>query len=226
VKWHVRILLTGIMFMSGAVHADVPAAVQQAIQDFVQQHPGRGGLRPEIEFAPMLTKVADCRQPLSVALNGRPRPWGRVSFNVRCNQPVWSLSVPVNVHMYGSYLVATRFLATGTVLAESDLGFADGDLSVLPDDVVRQPGDAVGRSLSRTLVVGTPIGLNTLRDLAVIKAGDRVRVILTGTGFQAAGDASALSAAGLGESIKLKMSDGQQLQGQVTRPGTVEVRLD
>lgn len=221
-----NIFLLGIVLLSGTVRAEVPAPVKAAVQEFVQQHPGRGGLRAEIEFSPLLTKVADCRQPLSVALNGRPRPWGRVSFNVRCVQPVWTLSVPATVHMYGSYQVATRFLATGTVLAEGDIGPANGDLAALPDDVVRHAGDALGRSLSRTLVIGAPIGLNSLRDLAVIKAGDRVRVVLTGNGFQAAGDAAALSSAGLGESIKLKMSDGQQMQGQVIKQGTVEVRLD
>ncbi len=225
-KRRVRILLLSIAFFASYVHADVIPAVQQAVQEFVQQHPGRGGLRAEVEFTPLLTRVADCRQPLSVALNGRPRPWGRVSFNVRCSQPIWTLNVPATVHMYGNYVVAARFLATGTVLADADMALASGDLSELGDDVVRQVNDATGRSLSRTLVIGAPIGLNSLRDLAVIKAGDRVRVLLTGAGFQAAGDASALSSAGLGESIKLKMSDGQQLQGQVIRPGTVEVRLD
>lgn len=225
-RWYVKILLSCIALIGEAAHADVTPAVQAAIQDFVQKHPGRAGLRAEVEFAPLLTKVADCRQPLVVALNGRPRPWGRVSFNVRCSQPVWTLNVPATVHMLGNYLVAARFLATGTVLSEADLAMASGDLTELPDDVVRQQADAIGRAISRTLVVGAPIGLNSLRDMAVIRAGDRVRVILIGAGFQAAGDAAALSSAGLGESIKLKMSDGQQLQGQVTKPGTVEVRLD
>jgi len=67
------------------------------------------------------------------------------------------------------------------------------------------------------------VSLNNLREAAVIKVGEGVRVQVQGKGFQANGEGVALTSGAIGDSIRVRMPDGQQVQGQVVRAGTVEI---
>jgi flagella basal body P-ring formation protein FlgA len=96
----------------------------------------------------------------------------------------------------------------------------------LPDDVVTDPDQVLGRTLVRSIAAGTPLTLNLLRQTSVIKTGERVRVQLSGSNFVVAGEGQALQAGAVGEQIRIKMANGQAVSAMVVRQGVVEVRID
>jgi flagella basal body P-ring formation protein FlgA len=147
-------------------------------------------------------------------------------IQLRCAKAAWLINVPVNVHAYGDYVVASRYLPFGQKLEIGDIRVIEGDLTVLPDDVLRSPKAAYERVLGKSLQMGMPIGLNDLKESAVIKVGDPVRIQLTGKDFQVSGEGVAQSAGMIGDMVRVRLSDGQVLQGKVLRPGIISVNME
>ena len=80
--------------------------------------------------------------------------------------------------------------------------------------------------LARPLQPGTPLRLNDLKPIAVIKSGDQVRVTLLGKGFAIDTTGQAMSDAAMGGSVKVRISDGKIVQGAAVSQGAVEVLID
>ena len=114
----------------------------------------------------------------------------------------------------------------GQKLESGDIRVIEGDLSVLPDDVLRTPRAAFDKVLGRPLQMGAPIGLNDLKESAVIKSGDPVLIQLVGKGFQVSGEGTAQSSGMIGDMVRVRLMDGQTLQGRVLRPGVVGVNIE
>ena len=116
--------------------------------------------------------------------------------------------------------------AGGSTLDAGEFVMVESDWSSLPDDVVTEPDQVLGRTLVRSIPAGAPITLNLLRQTSVIRAGERVRVQLSGSNFVVAGEGQALQAGAVGEQIRIKMANGQAVSATVVRQGVVEVRVD
>jgi len=65
-----------------------------------------------------------------------------------------------------------------------------------------------------------------VRATSVIRTGERVRVQLSGTNFQVAGEGQALQQGGIGDQVRVKMGSGQTVTAIVVRQGLVEVKVD
>lgn len=140
--------------------------------------------------------------------------------------PRWVGSIQVNVSAKRNHLAAVRALQVGSTLDASELVMVESDWSSLPDDVVTEPEQVLGRTLVRSIAAGTPLTLNLVRQTSVIRTGERVRVQLSGSNFVVAGEGQALQAGAAGEQIRIKMGGGQVLNATVVRQGLVEVRID
>ena len=133
----------------------------------------------------------------------------KTTLQLRCAKAAWMINVPLNVHVFGDYVVASRYLPFGHKLDQADMRVLEGDLSLIPDDVLRTPKIAYERVLSKPLQMGSPIGLNDLKESTVIKAGDPVRLILTGKDFEVSGEGVAQSPGIVGDMVKVRLADGQ-----------------
>ncbi|MEY3202690.1 MAG: hypothetical protein RIR70_2240 [Pseudomonadota bacterium] len=204
---------------------EMPPEIQAAIRQFLHAQPALSAEKFELEFPAWRGKSSDCMRPIEVSTS-QPRLRGKVWFRVHCSQPLWSAMVVTKISLPGEYWVAERFLPVGTVLVAGDLKQAAADLAMLPDDLVRSEEEALGRVLVRAAPAGRPVLLNALRENAVVKAGEKVRINIQGSGFVVAGEAVALSNGAAGETVKLKLRDGRQLQGRVVKPGLVETNLE
>lgn len=219
------LMLIAVLVGGPQAHADGAAAIEAAVRDYVLSHPSLAGVQVELNFRPARGASRECQGPLVVSSASR-RLVGRVNLQVRCASPAWGFSQPVRIEVPGDFWVASAYLPAGTVLSSRDLRKARGDLAMQPEDVVRSDSRAIGRTLLRSVSEGEPIGLNTLRENAVVKVGERIRISIAGSGFSVSGEATALSGGAVGESVRLKLPDGQQASGVVVKPGHVEVRLD
>jgi flagella basal body P-ring formation protein FlgA len=136
------------------------------------------------------------------------------------------INVPVNIHAYGDYVIAGRYLPMGQRIDMGDIRVIEGDLSTLPDDVLRTPKASYERVLVRPVQMGSPIGLNDLKESSVIKVGDPVRIQLMGKDFQVSGEGTAQTAGLVGDMVRIRLLDGQILQGKVLRPGVVGINME
>jgi flagella basal body P-ring formation protein FlgA len=136
------------------------------------------------------------------------------------------VNVPFNIRVFGNYVVASQYLMAGQKIEPGDIRVIEGELSSLPDDVLRTTKAAYDRILSRPLQMGSPVGLNDLKESSVIKVGDPVRLVLKGKDFEVSGEGVAQTAGMIGDMVRVRLADGQVLQGRVLRPSVVVVTLE
>ena len=214
-------------FFTGQAFAQVPPALDKEIRALVAKHPAMLNYKTSVEYVDTRIRVPDCPGGYEVELPSRTRLWGRVNISVRCNKGAkWFVSLPVKIQVFGQYLVTSHQIQGNSRLSQGDFVLSEGDLSDLPDGFVQKAEDALGRQVIRPIAPGNPILLNNLRESSVIKVGDQVKVKIIGSGFEAAGSGIAQSGGSSGDSIKVKMPDGQALQGKVIGPATVEIKID
>ena len=205
----------------------IPLEVQNNIRRFIQKSPTVLGFRTEVDFLDPSMNLPSC-QGGSIEVLSVPnvRLWGRSLVQVRCLKAAWLYNIPLMIRVYGDYVVSTRYLQPGNRLSSSDMRIINGDLTSVPDDVIRTPKEADDRVLTRPIQMGMPIGLNDLRETAVIKVGDPVTILLKGRDFQVTGSGTAQTQGMINDMVRVRLNDGQVLQGKVIRPGVVEMTLD
>ena len=205
----------------------IPLEVQNNIRRFIQKSPTVLGFRTEVDFLDPSMNLPSC-QGGSIEVLSAPnvRLWGRSLVQGRCLKAAWLFNIPLMIRVYGDYVVSTRYLQPGNRLSSSDMRIINGDLTSVPDDVIRTPKEADDRVLTRPIQMGMPIGLNDLRETAVIKVGDPVTILLKGRDFQVTGSGTAQTQGMINDMVRVRLNDGQVLQGKVIRPGVVEMTLD
>jgi len=207
-----------------APDAALPATAQKKIRDMVLTHPSLTGLDVVVSIGKPSRNMGECGvDPEFVFASPQSRPWGPFQMVVRCNRPVWTMAVPVQTRVEGPSVVASRYLAPGARIRPEDVQVVKGDITRSPPDLVRQAAEVVGKAPVRPVQQGSVLLLNNLREPAVIKIGEVVQVQVSGKGFQATGEGVAVTAGAIGDSIRIRMPDGQQVTGQAVRPGVVEV---
>ena len=219
-------LIQGLAALS--VQAALPPDIEASIKKFIQKSPSVNGLRVEIDFNDPNQAFPACLGGVIEVASppGVTRLWGRTTIQVRCAKAAWMINVPVNIHAYGDYVIAGRYLPMGQRIDMGDIRVIEGDLSTLPDDVLRTPKASYERVLVRPVQMGSPIGLNDLKESSVIKVGDPVRIQLMGKDFQVSGEGTAQTAGLVGDMVRIRLLDGQILQGKVLRPGVVGINME
>jgi flagella basal body P-ring formation protein FlgA len=214
-------------FLGTNALAALPPDIERDIKRFIQKSPNVNGLRVDIEFLDANLNVPPCvGGTIEIGANPGSRIWGKTTLQLRCAKAAWMINVPLNIHVFGDYVVASRYLPFGQKLDPSDMRVIEGDLSLIPDDVLRTPKIAYEKVLSKPLQMGSPIGLNDLKETSVVRAGDPVRLILTGKDFEVSGEGTAQSAGMVGDMVRVRLADGQVLQGKVLRPSVVMVNVE
>lgn len=189
------------------------------------------------EQAPLRMEVAvgalDSRLRLAACSRVEPymppgmRLWGRTRLGLRCMDGAakWNVFLPVTVKAYGRAWVIRRDVASGAVLAESDVMEAEVDWAEEFSPVVIDPQQWVGHVATRALTTGQALRQNMIRPAQLFQAGTQVRVVAQGTGFQITSDGQALSAGVLGQLVKIRMDSGRIMSGLVLDARTVRIEL-
>ncbi len=149
--------------------------------------------------------------------------WGRGSIGVRCDAPSpWTFYLSYQSRLSGPALVATRPIAAREVPRGSDIEVRLIEYTQSPDLYPRLwPADA---QVNRPLAAGQPILISWLSLPTVIKAGGKVRLLISTPTFSVSQDGIALNTAAPGERVRVKTPSGRIVQGTARQDGTVEVR--
>jgi flagella basal body P-ring formation protein FlgA len=220
-----RWLLTSfICWLCASAWAQVPV---ESVRRFVQNELGpiEGASRIDISVGQPGSGLhpAPCDRTEPFVRSGA-RLWGRSFVGVRCvSGAQWTISVPVQVRVYGAALVATRALAPGQPIGETDVRAQEVEWTRDAQGVVRDVSQLRRRVPVRAIEPGEPIGLTLLREVPAVAQGDPVKVIGLGQGFSVTTDAVALAAAPAGQPVRVRVESGKILTGTAREGRIVEV---
>jgi len=218
----VLISFFGLLLAQNAI-ANIPPDVDVAIKRFVARNPMVAGMQTEVEYIDQNPTIQACPEKIEVGSQPGIRLWGRTSVQLRCKKLAWTYNLAIRVRVIGDYVVAGRYLQGNVKVAQGDLRVVQGDLTDLTDDVLRSVKDGYNRILVRPVQAGMPIGLNDLREPAVIAIGDPVRILISGKDFEVTGEGVAQTSGMIGDTVKVKLYDGQTISGKILRAGVVVV---
>lgn len=149
------------------------------------------------------------------------RLWGNASVGVRCsgNNP-WTIYVPVTVRIMAGIVVAAHALAQGQTIGPGDTVLQEADLGQLPQAVVTEPKQALGRVLALGVPPGQPLRLDLLRAPQVIRQGQTVTLLAQGPGFQVSAEGRAVTNAAEGQIVQVRTASGHTVSG-IARLGSI-----
>jgi flagellar basal body P-ring formation protein FlgA len=171
-----------------------------------------GELDPRLALAPC--------QKIEPFIPQGTKLWGKTVIGIKClDGAKWSVSLPIQVSIFGQALVATKNLSVGTLANAEDYRQEYTELTKETGSPVSDISTLAGNQLNRGVIAGQVLRLEHLKPAPTIKSGDTVKVRVTGHGFSATYDAVALNAAADGQILRARGENGKILSGVLRERG-------
>ncbi len=205
-------------------HQDLGQLKTVAEQFLVKEGAGLPGeVKVEIRPLDARMQLAPCPAPEAFLQPGA-RVWGNTTVGLRCSAPTaWKVYIQAKVSVIGEYVAAGVPLAQGQPIDQSQLVMLKGDLAALPNGVVTDMAQAVGRTSNISLPSGSPLRLDGLKSKPVVQSGQAVRVVSSGAGFKVSAEGRAIGTAGEGQVVQVRTPAGAVISGIAQIGGLVEV---
>jgi len=201
----------------------IKAVIEKTLQGQTANVPGKASF--EIGDFVLNPRYQTCTD-WAATLPAGSRAWGKISINVRCTQGVTgNFYVPVRVRIDGHYVVATHPLSPGQMIEEGDLRVVEGELTAQASDLVFDPKQAAGRVTRGFILAEHPVRLSQIRLETLVQAGQDVKVMAEGQGFSVGNSGTAIDSGAKGDTIRVRLQNGQIVSGIVRDKGMVETRL-
>lgn len=215
---------------AATVHAarDDNAQIRTAVENYLRSQTAGMPGQASFTVSPIENSAGRPVCPsLDVSMAPGARSIGRTTVLVRCNSgangPTWSIYVPVQIRLVANYIAASRPLAQNQLIGASDITLQSGDLGDLPAGVLLSPDKAIGSVAAIPIPAGRPILLELLRQPPVIQAGQTVKVVSRGPGFEVTNEGRAITAAAEGKVVQVRLNSGQTVSGLARAGGIVEI---
>jgi len=202
-----------------------PAALRLAVEQYLQtQSAGLPGtVTITVGALDARMQLAACPAPEAFQAPGA-RAWGKTTVGVRCAAPTaWTVYIQAQVSVQAEYVAAAMPLAQGQPIDAAQLTMVKGDLAALPNGVLTDMAQAVGKTSTLSLPSGAPLRAEQLRSKPVVQQGQAVKVVSGGAGFQVSAEAKAIGSAGEGQVVQVRTPGGAILSGVARAGGLVEV---
>lgn len=212
-------------YAANANHQDLGKLQKLAEQYLRTQTAGLPGeIQVSVDAFDARLNLAVCPTPQAFMPNGS-RAWGKTTVGVRCTAPIpWTVYVAAQVRIIGEYVAAAAPLAQGQVIDASDITTLKGDLTTLPAGVITNPQQAIGRTASKTLPLGTPLRDDSMRSKQAIRAGQSIRLVSSGPGFSISSEGRAIGSLNEGQVGRARAANGETVSGVARAGGILEVR--
>lgn len=219
-------LFVAVLMTSASALAADSSAIRRAVDEFLHaQTKGLPGTATHSIGTIDAERLAGGCDGFDVAMGNGARPWGKTQVVVACRGGNWKLWVPVHIRVVADYLVVARPINAGQKLADEDVRIQLGELSDLPNGVLMDREQAIGRAAIASLAAGRPLRADMLRQPTVVQQGQSVKIVGTGNGFQVTNEGRALSNAVVGQVTQIRLNSGQILSGIVRSDGSVEIKF-
>lgn len=218
----------------GSVHAqdgtlqawsDLRMRAERYLHDLVTR--ADASIRAQVEIGaidPRL-RLTRCAQPL-LFLPAGARLYGNGSLGVRCEDTPepWTLYLTYKISLSGPALVTRWPLAARQMIKAGDLELKEIAYDAPPGDYLRDTALLEGAMAARPLPAGQPLTADRIVRSQTVRAGQRVKIWLSGSGFQVTQEGVALNGAKAGETVRVRTDSGKIIQGQATADGRVLIR--
>lgn len=203
--------------------ATLSAAVRNYLIELHQSDPSP----PEVVVSdpdPRL-RLVRCPLPLETTLAPGSQPTGRTTVAVHCaGSKPWTVYLPGQVRVSEPVLVTTRFLTKGEEITSADVTVERRDTAGLAASYLREPGEAIGKALTRPVQRGSLLLPNYLQVPRVVQRGERVTLMVEIGGLVVRSEGITLGDAGLGERVQVRNESSKRvIEGTVASPGMVRV---
>jgi flagella basal body P-ring formation protein FlgA len=169
------------------------------------------------------TALAGCPAPEAFLQPGA-RAWGKTTVGVRCSAPsAWTIYIQAQINVKAEYVAAAVPLAQGQAVEQGQLMLVKGDIAAMPNGIITDMAQALGRTPTVSLAAGTPLRLDTLRSKPVVQQNQAVRLVLNGNGFSVSSEGRAIGTAGEGQVVQVRTPTGTVVSGTAKAGGMVEV---
>lgn len=201
--------------------AQLRAVVEQFLATETAGLPGK--VTVKVGAIDQRMSLAACPAPQAFLQPGA-RAWGKTTVGVRCPAPTpWTVYIQAQVSVVADYVAAAVPLAQGQPLEAGQLALMKGDIAAMPNGIVTDVAQAVGRSPTVSLAAGTPLRLDTLKSRPVVQQGQSVRLVSSGAGFSVSSEARAIGNASEGQVVQVRTASGAVVSGTARAGGMVEV---
>ena len=201
-----------------AINSGLNATLEEFLRVQTQGLPGKVTYR--VTPLNARTSLAPC-DAYEVFLPPGSKLWGKATLGIRCLNPSsWTIYTQVQVNISGEYLVAAQNLSAGSVINSGDLNQRNGELSRLPNSVLTDPNQAIGKTLKSGLTMGQAVRGDQLLAPWSVQQGQTVKTIVNGAGFSVSSEGKALNNAQEGQIVQVRTPSGQTLSG-IARPGGI-----
>ena len=216
-------LLPVLGFAQTAEPRQDPARILHSVEQFLQtQTTGLPG-QVKITVGKLDSRLnLDACNALEPFMPTGSRIWGKTTVGVRCSSPTnWTIYLQADVRVIGEYVISAAPLAQGQLVAENQLSIARGDLTKLPNGIITDTNQAIGKTVVMSIPAGTPLRIDALRVQPAIQQGQSVKLVSSGTGFEVTADGRALASANAGQSVQIRIANGQVISGIAKADGIV-----
>lgn len=228
-------LLFALLLAAPLAQAAVPAstgtrqdgaALRKVAEQFLQtQSAGLPGkVTVKIGAVDPRLSLAACPAPEAFQQPGA-RPWGKTTVGVRCTAPVWTIFLQAQVSVLADYVTAAVPLAQGQAIDAGQLATMQGDIAAMPNGIVTDMAQAIGRTPTVSLPAGTPLRLDSLKSRPVVQQNQAVRIVSRGENFSVSGEGKAIGNAAEGQVVQVRTPRGAIVSGTARLGGIVEVAL-
>jgi flagella basal body P-ring formation protein FlgA len=201
--------------------AQLRTVVEQFLQTQTAGLPGEVSVK--VGAIDARTALAACPAPEAFLQPGA-RAWGKTTVGVRCTAPSsWTIFIQAQVNVKADYVAAAVPLAQGQAVEQGQLMLVKGDIAAMPNGIITDMAQAIGRTPTVSLAAGTPLRLDTLRSKPVVQQNQAVRLVLNGNGFSVSSEGRAIGSAGEGQVVQVRTASGTVVSGTAKAGGMVEV---
>lgn len=158
----------------------------------------------------------NCDKP-TLALLNKHKKWGNVTISAQCADK--KTFIPINVAVTGHYVVANQAIAAGSLITADNIRRQSGRLDSLPTNVILQESQLRDHVALRNIAINQPIKTTMVRKYWRVKAGQVVKLIIAGEGYQIISQGKSLTNAAIGETVNVRTHSGKIVEGVVTNQG-------
>lgn len=201
------------------------AALRSVVEQYLQAQ--SAGLPGQVSITvgalDQRMSLAACAAPEAFQQPGA-RAFGKTTVGLRCAAPTpWTIYVQAQVSVLAEYVAAAVPLAQGQPIDASQLVMVKGDLGSLPNGVLTDMAQAIGRTSSMSIAAGAPLRADIVKSRPVIQQGQSVRVVSGGANFKVSTEARAIGSAAEGQVVQARTAGGTIISGVARAGGLVEV---
>lgn len=208
-----------LLLSTDAFASDLVTRINQFFQ---QQYANHANYQVQVTVKSPPAQWPEC-EATEISQPVNTRPWGNVSLSVRCGQQRQFIQVMVEIN--GQYVVAKRHIAAGAKITPADISLKQGRLNTLPVGTLLEPDYAANAVSLRNITAGQPLIRTMLRRAWVVRAGQGVQILTQGDGFNVSSKGKAMDNAAVKESVRVRMTSGQIINGIAAADGIIHVML-